>query len=80
MTDVPEGQVPRDEAFWRTYHAVNKEQAEALSRYRQRSCRHETLEVNSDGGHCVDCGLPLDDAMRNLGARMEDGAWVLYSP
>lgn len=43
MSEVPEGQVPRDAAFWRTHHAVLAEQARAFA----------AIECDRDGHELV---------------------------
>lgn len=79
MADVPEGQVPRNEAFWRTYHAVNAEMEERLVKYRCSRDGHSLL-LTADWSGCENCRMPMDEVMREYGAARSADGWVLECP
>lgn len=80
MADIPDGQVPRDEAFWRTYHAVNTEMEQRLIRYRCSRDGHPILLVTSDWSGCETCRMPIDEVMIEIGAVRQGDNWVLEVP
>ena len=75
MTEVPEGQIPRDDAFWQTYNAVNTEHAQAMARFQ---CSEEGHELVMGGleNWCQRCHTPLADALREMGFIEEGDRWV----
>lgn len=58
---VPEGQVPRDAAFWRTHHAVLAEMAEAFQKLKCEREGHVIVwGVLGEEPRC-ECGLTAEE-------------------
>lgn len=77
MAGVPEGQIPRDGAFWRTYHAVEAEHAQALARMKCSDEGHALTLSGSEGwSGCDRCGASADTALRDMGFVSEGDHWV----
>jgi hypothetical protein len=79
MTNVPDGQVPRDGAFWATYDAVNREQEQAWAEIRCQEFGHE-LVTSIDWSGCQRCRKPLDEALADSGFVLEGNRWVKRFP
>jgi hypothetical protein len=77
MMEVPEGQIPRDDAFWRTYDAVSTEYAQAMALLQ---CSEEARDLVMGGWEqangCQRCHTPLADALRERGFIEESDRWV----
>lgn len=77
-TGVPEDQVPRDEKFWNTYHAVQEERAVVFARLRCDDKGHVivTTSRKSVPAKCKNCDLTGDELFIDAGYRKVGSKWV----
>lgn len=77
MIEIPEGQISRDEAFWRTFDAVQAERHHAWEVLR---CEREGHTFSLSENRCVDCSMPYDEALQHMGAVARGNQWVFEAP
>lgn len=82
MTDVPEGQVPRDAAFWRTFHAVQREEYHASVRAQCAREGHDLVLWGGTGARdgCQRCLMSREETLRDMGFVLEGDRWVSRPP